>query len=291
MQQAKVSIDSLFRFKNHSPSYIPQAKVEIKKPASTGIMSSLNYDKFELLEFNRNTKTTASLELSMKKHGWISAYPMHVIKDRVTGRYKIKAGHHRFVAAKKLGIPVKFVVCEDISTIYELEKATSRWTLQDYLISNVRLGNLAYMAVDEYVQKTGIPLSFAISLLGGDGAGSHNKQAVFKTGMFKLGDVRHAHQVADLVLHMKDIGIEFAANNVLVQAISKVLFVKNFSPERFKNKISVHTYIFKKKDTTDGFLDSIEDVYNSHAGAKGKIPLAFLAKEASLKRMPSELRK
>lgn len=295
MSNANVST-SLFRFRDHAPSYTPTTKPPVikqqaRKIPPVGIMSSSDYGKFELLAFNRDVKKIRFLEASMKKHGWISAYPMHVVFDRASGTYKIKAGHHRFVTAKKLGIPVKFVVCDDTATIYELEKATSRWTAQDYLISNVRQGKSSYIAVDEYVKKTGVPLTLAVSLLGGEGAGSHNKHAIFKLGEFELGDTSLANRLGDLVIHMRSCGIEFATHNLLVQAISKALLVKKFSTERFKNKVSVHAPSFKKKDTVDGFLDAIEDIYNRSCSAKIKIPLAFLAKEASVKQMPERFQK
>ena len=60
-----------------------------------------NSGKFELCSFNRDLDKTQRIEESMKKHGYIPAYPIHCVKNG-TGKFKIKAGHHRFYVARKL---------------------------------------------------------------------------------------------------------------------------------------------------------------------------------------------
>src|SRR5690606_38818698 len=117
-------------------------------------------------------------------------------------------GHHRFTVARKLGIPVKYVVCDDAATIHELEKATTRWSIKDFLVSFVRCGDPAYITVYEYHKRTGIQISACISMLGGESAGSSNKNEDFKAGQFRLGDPTNANTVADLVLHCKSLGIK-----------------------------------------------------------------------------------
>ena len=59
------------------------------------VMETKDYSKFDLLQFNRDIERVNYLTQSMKEFGWIGAYPMHVVRNG-KGRYKIKAGHHRF---------------------------------------------------------------------------------------------------------------------------------------------------------------------------------------------------
>ena len=172
------------------------------------ILETKDYGKFVLSEFNRDVKKTWNLEASMQKHGWIYAYPLHVIK-RADGLFEIKAGHHRFYVAKKLNIPVKYVECRDKASILDLEKATVPWTLQDYINSYVRMGKRPYIEVLEYHKRTGINLSACISMLAGDSADSGNWNAVFKAGDYRLGDNLHARIVGDIVLHSKRCGFVY----------------------------------------------------------------------------------
>ena len=151
---------------------------------STQIRVTKDYSIFDLHEVNRDVKNTKNLENSMAVYGWIDAYPMHVVRNG-DKRLKIKAGHHRFKVAKRLGIPVKFVVVDnDDVGIHELEKTAKQWSVSDYLQSYVRAGYKDYHIVKEYHERTGIGISNCISMLGGNQAGTGNFQEKFKDGNF-----------------------------------------------------------------------------------------------------------
>lgn len=217
----------------------------------------------------------------MRRHGFINAYPMHVMKNG-SGKLKVKAGHHRLSAAKDLGIPVYFVVSDDNATIQELENATNPWTMKDYLTSYVRQGRPEYIEVYKYVEETGISLGNAISLIAGEEAMSRNKTEQFRNGNFKPGNPVHADKVKDIVLFMKSKNIGFASHSLFVGALSKIIFVHEFDPERFKKKVAVHKSIFEKQPDIKSYLDAIEAVYNRQS--KDKLPLAFLAKDRAMLR-------
>lgn len=236
-----------------------------------------NSGKFELCNFNRDLDKTQRLEESMKKHGYIPAYPIHCVKNG-TGKLKIKAGHHRFYVARKLGIPFYYVVCEDQASIFELERATNRWIVKDYLTAHIREGkNRDYLKVREYCDETGISIQNAVSMLGGHTAGTGNNfQQVFKDGMYRIRrDSNHAEVVKDIVLHAKKCGVSFFSNNLFVQAVSKVVRVDGFSVSKLKSKIKLFAGLMEKKANLQQHLDQLEDIYNRQS--RDKVPLAFLA--------------
>jgi hypothetical protein len=245
----------------------------------TALRSTRNYDLFELHNFNREVKRTEFLEQSMRRYGWIDAYPMHVSRNGSRKKLKIKGGHHRFVVAKKLGIPVKYVICKDEVSIYELERATIQWKPADYLYSYVQQGRDAYIAVKEYVQETGIPLMCAVSLLAGESAGSSNKMKAFKDGRYRLGNPFHAKLVKDVVLHMRDHGIDFANCSTFVQALSKALWIEEFNVDRFKRKVEKHGYTMKRRSMIRDCLNEIEDLYNR--ASRDRLSIVFLAYEVA----------
>jgi hypothetical protein len=214
----------------------------------------------------------------MRKHGFISAYPIHVVKGD-NGRLKIKAGHNRFVVAKKLGIPVKYVISEDAATIHELEKATKPWGIADYMASWCRAGKVEYLEVRNYCARTNIAVSLAASMFYGNQAGSGNHYDSFKSGSFRIKDREHPETVADIVLYMKACGITFAHTNYFVQALSRMLYVTEFRPEVFKMKVRNHTFMVVKKANLQQYLGMIADVYNRQN--KDKKPLVYLANEAA----------
>lgn len=245
------------------------------------IHETKDYSLFELLPFNREVERTRYLEESMKKHGFISAYPLHVVSNG-NGKLKIKAGHHRFHVARQLGIAVKYVECNDTASIYELEKATNVWKMRDYLASFVSSGHPSYAAVKRYCEETGIGIDNAASMLGGNSAGSGNMNLPFKNGAFRLAKNTHAYVVAEIVLHCKKYGVKWSANYLFVQALSRVVQVKDFNVGILKHKITTFPFLLVKQPTLGAYQQMIEDIYNR--ASRMPVPLAFLADSAARER-------
>jgi len=247
-----------------------------------------DYEKFELLQFNRPVKRTQYLEKSMRKYGWLDAYPMHVVRNN-NGKLKIKAGHHRFHVARKLNIPVKYIVDDSDISIRELEQSTSPWTLSDYLISNIREGRHPYAAVQQYHQRTGISLICCISMLGGESAGSQNKMDHFKAGTYQLGDMQNAAMVERIIKFLRDrCNIEWATNSLLVKALSRLCWVPEFDSKRFMQKAKDHRFLFEKRPSVEDYTNLIELIYNRNS--QNKMPLTFLADETAKNRNPVKMK-
>jgi hypothetical protein len=245
------------------------------------LYKTTDYTVFEMHEFNRDVNKTKDLERSMKAHGFIPAYPLHVVRNG-GGQLKVKAGHHRLTVAQRLNIPVYYVVCDDAASIHELEKGTVGWSMSDYLTSYCRVGLPDYLEVRRYCAETGISITQAISMLGGQAAGSGNLNNLFKDGKFKIKSRTHADQVAEIVLHMKSCGVSFCNYRSLVAAISKALYVPEVNAKQFMMKIKSHTYLITKQPNVQEYLKVLEELYNRQS--KEKIPVAFLADEMAKSR-------
>lgn len=246
------------------------------------VQESFKYDDFELHECNRDVKKTAELEKSMRRYGWIDAFPAYVIKSP-GGKMVIKAGHHRCTVARRIGLPIKYVLCEDIGiSLYELEKPTVQWSLQDYLDSHARRGVTDYLKIKQYASHTGIPVGCLISMLGGNWAGSGNFIDTFKSGTFKIKTTDQVDVIADILEFMRKHKAPCAGTRLLVFALSKLLFLEEFNVEHFKKKIRLFPTLLVKQVNLKDYLQMIEDVYNRNT--KNKINLAFLAEEAAKSR-------
>ncbi|HBL23927.1 MAG TPA: hypothetical protein DDZ40_07385 [Deltaproteobacteria bacterium] len=237
-----------------------------------------NYRAFELLAFNRNVKKIKNLIRSMKKHGWINAYPMNVSQNG-SGKFIIKDGHHRFEVAKMLGIPVKFIICNDESTVYELDQPVNKWTLEDHLVSYDRSGKPDYSRVRDYCERTGIGVIDATAMLVGNSAGTTSHAKSFKEGNFEVTDTTNANIVADIVLHCKKKGIKWAHTHNFVMALSRVVWLPEFSATRFKAKVTSFTYLVEKQPHNGAYLEMIEKIYNFKSSEK--VPLKFPAELAA----------
>ena len=245
------------------------------------LRQSKDYGMFEMHEFNRPLRDTARLEKSMRRHGFLDAYPLHVSKG-AGAKLKIKAGHHRFAVAKRLGLPVKYVICDDAATIHELETCVTRWSFSDYLESFCQVGKADYLTVKKYCDETGISVAVAVSMFGGHWAGSGNFQAEFKSGEFKIRETRHAQTIASLTRHIKACGSPVYNAKLLILALSKMLFLPEFDVETFKRRVKSHAHLIQKQANLKEYMLMVEAVYNRQS--KEKINLAFLAEEAAKKR-------
>jgi len=241
-----------------------------------------NYDLFKLHECNRDIEKLEKLKKSMKKYGFRPHKSIDVVKNG-DGKLVVTDGHHRVIVASELNLPVWYTLAEDSGmTIQEEQETTIPWSIKSYLTSYTRQGISAYIAVKKYVKETNIPLGHAVSILAGESAGSGNKNKMFKAGVYRLGDQKHANDIKNIVLYMKKHNIEFATNSFFLQALSKVLRVDVFSPARFKSKIVSHKNLFEKQPNVQLYLIEIEKIYNRQS--QDKIPLAFLAGEKSRER-------
>lgn len=250
--------------------------------ATTKLQSTSDYSRFELCDFNRSVTKKRFLAQSMKDHGFIPAYPIHTIKGE-GNRLLIKGGHHRFEVAQELGLPVYFVVSDDTATVHELEKATTRWSLSDFLQSFVKCGREDYAKVAAYHERTGIPLHHCVSMFAGQAAGSHNHGDSFKYGSFEIKDETHANAVGDIVLHCIDHGVK-ASRSVFVQSVSRCLFVEEFDVATFKARVASNPGMLKPCRSVAEQMKAIEEVYNYRAQAANRVPLVFLANKVMASR-------
>jgi len=251
--------------------------------AASTVRTTNNYSKFTLYQVNRDVSRTKKLEISMLAYGFCHSFPIVCTREN-DGTLVIKSGHHRFNVARKLNLPISYVICNesDLPDIHEIEASTNYWNMQDHLVSNVRCGKTDYQIVEEFHQKTGIPLGSCVSLLCGQIAGTGNFSERFKKGEFTVRNRDFAESVGCIVIFLKEKGVKFAAVANFVSSISKCVLTDVFDIELFKQKSAKKLNLFVKQSTSDQYLQMIDIIYN-HA-SKTKIPLKFLVEENSKSR-------
>lgn len=239
-----------------------------------------DYSLFDQHKFNRDVEKIKDLYASMKKHGYLSAYPIYAIKNG-GDKLLVVDGHHRLTVAKMLDLPVRYSIDKEVP-LTELIKTVKPWSIRDYLSSYVRQGIQSYIKVKEYIDRTGISVFAAMSMLGGHSAGSHNFLETFKNGLFTIGNTTNADIVADIVLWCKKIKSPVSTDVSFVKALSKIAWVESFDHEILKIKLKKHKAMIEKKPNIQDYQVMIEEIYNK--GNKGKLPLSFMADEKARER-------
>jgi hypothetical protein len=248
------------------------------------IQETTNYELFELDQLNRDVKRILPLMDSMHAHGFISAYPLHVTKGK-RGKLKIKAGHHRFIAAKSVGIPVKFVVCDDESTIHELERSSQKWTLEDYLTSYVRANNPAYHSLKLFKEQSGLSTRSCLYLLTGqvyNGGKGADVVDSFKDGNFKVTSAKLAYWVSQLVKFAQKGNFPGATHYIFVVALSKAFIDGRADYKQLKKQLSSWGHSIRLSSNVEDYVREIERLYNFRN--RKKLPIAYLIEGAESSR-------
>lgn len=226
-----------------------------------------DYDIFESHSYNRELRDLSLLKSSMIEHGFRPSSAIHVVRNG-NNKLKIKRGHHRFAAAKELGLPVWYIVDDDMMSIYEWEFDTRQlWSLQDFVKSYANAGNENYQKAIDYSNEHAISLTIAMALVGGFQAGNWTKenQEIARSGKFKAADNNHARQMSDLIKYIREQGVDFVAHRQFLAAVSMAILVPGFDIQVFKARIKQYPKLMKRRALRYEFLEEIEIVYNYHA--------------------------
>jgi hypothetical protein len=217
---------------------------------------------------------------SMRSTGFWPSKPIGVYRS--AGKLVIIDGHHRFEAAKTLGLPIIFVE-EPKSHEHLIGVANSivgTWKNESFAKLYASRGNRDYEDLLFYVER-GIPLKQASSLLCGESAHSGNSGQRVRHGTFKIKTDKYINAVLCIIDTVKEVAPEIT-KRAYIDALSLLLFLPEFDQDVLIKRIQAHpTGIVRCADKSQA-LEALEEVYNFRA--REKTPLAFLAKDAARKR-------
>jgi hypothetical protein len=217
---------------------------------------------------------------SMKTWGFLPSKPIQCYQDGK--KFFIIDGHHRYLAAKNLQIPVLYVVeakshAESMSCVNGLQKP---WQLKNYLNQYVKRGIESYRILAEY-HELGFPISQAARMLSGHSAyGGQSARSstgkLLRDGVFKIKTREKIEIIASFVREHGSKNPAFSTNN-FIAAFELCLRLKDFEPERLTRKLANNPKTISRTANVDQMLDQIEEVYNWKQQIHA--PLAFNAKQ------------
>jgi hypothetical protein len=249
------------------------------KPAK--LETSSVYSLFDAHEHQQpmSEKHVRHLKESMREYGYFPSQSVQVY--RKGRRFVIIDGHHRFTAAKELGIPFTYVVePESHGDLIGLVNEKKNWKPESYVSLYAGQDNVHYQTLLVYVGK-GIPLHAAASLLYGHSAGSGSLSGVIRDGSFKVKTQDAANQIVSIFERVGE-QVPVVKSRVYIEAISLLLYVEEFDPSTFCDRTLANCRMFAKCSTRDQALDLIEEVYNFRSRVKPLI--AGLARQKARER-------
>ena len=224
------------------------------------VYEEADYSKFDLLPFNRNLHKTDLLEQSMLTYGFLSFFPLVVVING-NGKYLIKDGHHRLHTAKKLGVPVKFMIDNTNITHHEINAPTKTWTLEDCIVGFSKEGIQDYKTILEYSQETGISLSLTLKIFTNEARGKTHQDV--KMGLFKIPESKSqevAQMIKRIVKKFNEESIKF--NTHTIRALLKAMRNEIFDIEYFLSKVYKYGYMLEIRNTVQSSIAILEKFYN-----------------------------
>jgi hypothetical protein len=223
---------------------------------------TIDYSIFQPHECNHDLMEKPTLLESMKRYGFMPSGAIHCV-TLGKGMLKVIRGHHRLMYAKRLGLPVYYIVdnaCPDIFFLEAIEK--QQWSCDGFVQAYAKSGNPYYCRIMAFSQEHGLSINISSSLLAGESAGSGNQAMKVKRGEFKTGDIDHAMEVVRITDCCRAMGVSFATSTSFVNAVSAVLRTSSINKDRLLAQIRKYAHMMHKRTTRDEYFEEIEIIYN-----------------------------
>jgi hypothetical protein len=250
------------------------------KTAKHSISATEDYSRFVYNKEQRpvDVRHVRNIMESMTTFGFLPSKPVQTYTE--DKKLVIIDGHHRFVAAKNLGIPIIYIAepesnCASMSRVNGLQKP---WQLKNFLSQYVKRGLTPYIELQKYTD-LGFSIQQAAKMLSGLAAAGYGGSRVsieLRDGTFKI---KTRDKIDIIANFLKDEGTRNHAYRTtnFITAFELCLRVTDFNHEQLTRKLHANPKAITRTATVDQMLDQLEEVYNYHQQIK--VPLAFEARQ------------
>lgn len=216
------------------------------------VYSSTDYDKFSMLDSNRDIRQAHVNELvgSMKEH------PLEKAID-VNEKLQIIDGQHRFTAWKILGMPIIFTIHKGWGEkeVPVLNTHQKNWNPSDFVKMYAEIGNDNYKKYAEFVSRYGFTHHANLLLLGG------GRDIEFKEGLFRVKKWDFANIKAKEITEIK-VFYEGIKRYAFVSAYLQVSQDSSFEHKTFLEKLKYQSRKLVDCTTTADYFELIKEIYN-----------------------------
>lgn len=245
------------------------------------VLESIEYEKFNFLKRNRDIdmKHVENLKASFSEKGQLVAIT-------VTRDMEVTDGQHRLMAAKLLGLPIRYIVDDNVkaSDVIEMNTTQKKWSIDAYLSSYAQTKD-SFKRFNNLKSKTGLSAGSLYVLLFGTFLGGKRAEE-FRNGVLSIGvqEERDFGRRWDIVSDLSQVN-----NGVFKQKIqaTKFLYALIFlidHPEYNhgwmlrKLTITPKHHLTSVNNVGDGIL-MIQSVYNQKISRSKSIDLEQRVKE------------
>ena len=208
-------------------------------------------------------KHIKALMKDMERDGFQRNFPILVSRDFI-----VQDGHHRYEAAKRLGIGVwiRQVENEDILFWAQKTNQSKKWTSEDYIRLFVKRGDGRYILVESMAKAFGMKPANAWHLCA-DWTGEVSTKSI-RTGEWKAVSKTVAWKrgkILGTLLHM-DALKDQSGNSRFVSCLCDIIKMPLYDHARFQQKLSYQSGHVRSWIRRADIFRNLEEIYNYRLG-------------------------
>jgi hypothetical protein len=225
------------------------------------IKETSKYDMFQTVKGNRAVMPAhvKNLMEAISQTNLLAYNPIIINSE-----LEVIDGQHRLEAAKRLGVPIYYVVTEEKVGATEVHLLNSRnrsWTSQDFLETYIAHGKQDYVVIRDFMEDYGFSLSLSVMMLSGFKRQERGERNDFLVGKFKVTTLKEAQELAHridelqpfLAARVSRVREFLFAIRAAYKVVSHEELVDQFRESEFR--ITRHSYLRE-------YLKDLEEVIN-----------------------------
>lgn len=234
---------------------------------ATTILETMEYSVFKQVSWNRKIKRSLvdKIKKSMVSEGFASYAPILVNDDMV-----ILDGQHRFIAAKELGIPVKYmIVAEDTKQDALILMNTNKlpWTPDDFAGYYAAKGNPYYIGLVDFATRHKVSCGVAFTFI--HGSHIHNSRdcaTIYQQGKWSYTVEAMQQAEKDMCAIVKILELlNMPFRRTVYRALISLSKTPGFSWERMIDKALKYRDRAYPCSNLKGYVQMFLDLYNFKA--------------------------
>lgn len=188
---------------------------------------------------------------------------LHINPILVDSEMHIIDGQHRLEAARMLGVPIYYIVSDDVTRtdISKLNSNQKNWNTMDYINFHTIEGKPEFLKLSKFIATyPDLTISAALTIVSGKF--TRNTMEI-KNGELNIDNINFGHQVAQsLIVLNKKYQHLWIYDSRFPVALAKAMKDKKFSLDFFMEKIDLNPRAFVRTTTAKESGKMIEDIYN-----------------------------
>lgn len=240
---------------------------------TNNINETSDYSLFKIMKGNRcvDMQQVSRLMHSIKEKNLMHIHPIIVNKGM-----EIIDGQHRFMACQKLGIPVFYIVQEDLELrdVQLLNANAKNWNIYDYMNSYISMGMPEYIAFKHFITKHQVSAQIGIMFLAANNFNSNNNTRgyeSFRKGNFIPSNSKIADQQMSMLHDFADYYNNYKRRS-FIGAMVQIFKVEGYDHKQMLHKLSLMPTAIVDCTNSKNYVLLMEKIYNH----KSHTPLRFL---------------